>query len=301
MSTLEMTKNLAISITESLPIGVCLASTSGVIVYANPKAENIFGFDKDELLGHSVENLVPETSRHSHKKLREDYLINPTNIAMSGGRVLTGLKKDGVEVFLQIGITPLTDTYTLVSFIESTNEIIKLSSSNDPLTGLPNRKLFGEYAEKLRKLAIRNKKSISIAFIDLDSFKSVNDQFGHHIGDVVICEVASLLRNNVRESDIVARVGGDEFVICLYDMAKHAQLQIFLDELIGKISAVRHIEGNLINIGASIGAVITSAPESVEISEMASMADKLMYKAKNSGKGMVVVNEIDVPDFAGTN
>lgn len=297
MSKLEITKDLAISMTASLPIGVCLAEHNGEIVYANSKAEGIFGFDREELTGRLIEELIPESYRNSHKKMREKYIASPTNIAMSGGRVLRGLKKSGVEVYLQIGLTPLTDKYTLISLIESTNEIIKPASSNDPLTGLPNRKLFGEYGEKLRKLAVRNKKNISIAFIDLDNFKSVNDQFGHQVGDRVICEVARLLSRNVRESDIVARVGGDEFVICLYDMGQHAHLHKILAPLISQISSLGDIDGNSIAIGGSIGATFTCTPESVTISEMVGMADKLMYEAKKAGKGIVIVNEIDASNL----
>ncbi len=301
MSKLKITKDLAISITASLPVGVCLAANDGAIVYANPKAVDIFGFNKEELLDYFIEDLMPEKYRNSHRMFRNNYVANPINIAMSGGRILTGLKKSGVEVLLQIGLTPLTDKYTLITFIESTNEIIKPSSSNDPLTGLPNRKLFDEYGEKMRKLAIRNKKNISIAFIDLDNFKFVNDQFGHQIGDMVICEVAYLLRSNVRESDIIARVGGDEFIICLYGMKKHTHLKKFLDQLISQISSVCNIERNSIDIGASIGAIITCTPESVKISEMVGMADKLMYKAKKAGKGIVIVNEIDASNLTRHN
>jgi diguanylate cyclase (GGDEF)-like protein/PAS domain S-box-containing protein len=294
MTKFEITKDLAISMTTSLPIGVCLASNDGKIVYANPKAEEIFGFDEGELPGHLAEDLIPEKYRHSHKILRENYVASSTNMAMSGGRVLIGLKKSGVEISVQIGLTPLSDKYTLVTFIESSNEIIKPSSSNDPLTGLPNRNTFSDYSEKLHKLAIRNKKNIAIAFIDLDNFKSVNDQFGHQIGDMVICEVASLLSSSVRGSDVVARVGGDEFIIFLYDAGNHSHLNTILGKLVSQIAAINNIDGNSIDIGASIGATISSMPESVNIGGMVDMADKLMYKAKKAGKGLVFVNEIDL-------
>jgi len=294
MSKLKITKELAISMIASLPVGVCLADNDGEIVYVNAKVEDMFGFNKEELLGHLVEDLIPENYRNSHKIVRDNYTANPANIAMSNGRILTGLKKDGEKIELQIGLTPLTDKYTLVSFIESTNKVIKPSSSNDPLTGLPNRRLFGEYSEKLRTLAIRNKKDISIMFIDLDNFKPVNDQFGHEVGDTVIREVADLLQNSMRQSDVIARLGGDEFVICLYAIGKRSNLKKIADTLINKISSISNIEGNPINIGASIGATINYTPESVPLSELIRMTDKLMYEAKRAGKGIVIVNEVDL-------
>lgn len=156
-----------------------------------------------------------------------------------------------------------------------------------------NRKLLIEYGEKLRKLAIRDKKSIAIAFIDLDNFKTVNDQFGHDIGDRCLCEVAHLLTTNLRKSDIVARVGGDEFIICFYDVEKSAHLEKILDQLLSQISSIRSIDDHLIDIGASIGATITYTPEHVTINKMINIADKLMYKVKHSSKNAVVINEIN--------
>lgn len=292
MSKLKLTRDLAISIATSLPLGVLLVTkVGGEIVYANPKAEDIFGYFKDELFGHIIENLIPQRYHRSHKVLRENFVADPRTTAMSSGRVLTGLKKCGEEVSLQIGITPLNDEYILLSCIESTNEVIKPSSSNDPLTGLPNRKVFDEYSEKLHKLAIRNNKSISIAFIDLDYFKSVNDQFGHQVGDAVICEVASQLNHNVRTSDIIARVGGDEFIICLYDIGNKTHLKRHLERLITQISSITNVEGNTIKIGASIGSIITYSAHNAKISEMVGQADKLMYEAKKVGKGIAVISE----------
>lgn len=301
MSKLTMTKDLAISITMSLPLGVFLvAKDNGKIVYANPKAEDTFGYQNDESLGHTIEDLIPERYHRSHKVLRKNYTANPKNTAMNSGRVVTGLRKDGNEFSLQIGITPLNDKYILLSCIESTNEIIKPSSSNDPLTGLPNRKVFDEYSEKLHKLAIRNEKSISIAFIDLDNFKAVNDQFGHRIGDSVICEVANKLINNLRRSDIIARVGGDEFIICLYDIGSRTYLKKHLERLIEQISSISNIEGNSIDIGASIGSILTCTPQSVKMTEMVSQADKLMYKSKKTGKGLAIIEQIGASSLINT-
>jgi|GEM_PF-798136 len=295
MSKLEITKDLAISITESLPVGVLLiANSNGKITFANPKAENIFGYTPGDILGHSVEALIPEEYHRSHKILMDNYLISPKTIAMKNGRVLTGLKKNGEKVFLQLGITPLNDDYVLLSCVESTNEVIKPSTSYDPLTGLPNRKMFNDYSEKLRQLAARNNKCVAIAFLDLDNFKTINDQFGHKIGDMVLCEVANQLMKHVRASDLIARYGGDEFIICLYDIGNPEHLQTHLDKLINNIFTIKHIEGHSITFGASIGATITDSPKTVDIADMITVADKLMYQAKASGKGVVKINEFNI-------
>jgi diguanylate cyclase (GGDEF)-like protein/PAS domain S-box-containing protein len=292
MSGLQLSKDLAISIIAALPMGLCLVSRTGVVVYANSKADEIFGYSKGELSGRLVEELIPDKYRHSHVKYRDSYLINPVTTSMSGGRMLTGLKKNGEEFKLQIGLTPLNDAYTLVSVIESTNNIIKLSASNDPLTGLPNRQLFSEYSNKMCELALRNQESLSILFIDLDNFKYVNDQYGHQVGDLVLCEVVNLLKSNVRDSDVIARIGGDEFVICMYGVKNRSNLTTLSDTLISKISSITDIKGNSIAISASIGAVITHSGEKMHINEMILLADKLMYEAKAAGKSAALVKEI---------
>lgn len=285
-------KGLGLEILDSIPIGVMVVSTNGEIVFANDKSDNIFGYCAGRLQGCFIEELIPKEARVQHKKMREHYDEKPVIHAMGGGRVLKGLKKSGEEILLQIGLSPLQNNYTLVSFIESTNDVIKISHSNDSLTGLPNRNLFNEQSEYQRKLAKNNKNSLSMVFIDLDNFKHVNDQFGHDIGDKVICEVARLLRQNIRENDIVGRIGGDEFAICLYGVKDLVFLKEKSGHLIDSISSIDQIEGNDISIGASIGAVITHYPDTIVIHDMVHIADKLMYEVKKRSKGSSIVKEL---------
>jgi len=293
MSKLPSIEHVALTIIESLPVGIFLVSNStGRVIFANQKANQVFEYHGDETLGLQIEDMIPEKYRQAHKGYREDYSGNPKPIAMNSGRVLSGLTKNGAEVLIQIGITPLDGQHTILSFIEMTNDIIKPSSSNDPLTGLPNRKLFEERSEGLRELAIRNSNTISIAFIDLNKFKPINDQFGHEFGDTVIVKIANILTGRVRASDVVARVGGDEFIICLYDMRSCDQLHRYLEDLSSEISAIRNIDGHSIDVGASIGATITHFPKNVSINEMVTMADRLMYEAKKSSREGAIINEI---------
>ncbi len=292
MSEPDVSGALAIAITEALPIGLFLVDTNGQITYANVKAHEVFGYEENGLTGHLVEDLIPQRLRETHRAVRIAYSKDPVDIAMSGGRVLPGLTRDGSEVDLQIGITPLTAEYTLISFIESTNEIIKPSSAHDPLTGLPNRRLFDESSDALRNLAIRNKSDVSLLFIDLDNIKAVNDRFGHATGDSLICEVATLLEDNLRESDLIARVGGDEFVMCLYGMGARDSLEKLAKTLIDKISAIRNVDGHQIIAGASIGAIITHTPQTSSIKKLVGIADGLMYEAKKAGKGRAVIKEV---------
>lgn len=261
-------------------------------MFANTKAEEIFSYSKDEFVGLSIEQLIPKRFRDSHKKIRKVYSAAPTETAMAGGRVLIGLRKSSEEVRLQIGLNTLNDKYILVSLIETNNAIIKPSISNDPLTGLANRKTFDELSQKLWQLAIRQSCSISIAFIDLDNFKAVNDQYGHPFGDKLIIKVAQLLAKHIRESDILARIGGDEFVICYFDISDPEKLRDRLKNLMEQIASLNEIDGKAFKIGASIGAVMTKALNKWSTLDLIGLADTLMYQVKNDGKGKVKVKSL---------
>ena len=291
-STSEFTQELANLVTTSLPVGIFLVSHDGVIAYSNNKAGEIFGYETEDLTGLMIEELVPFKHRDAHLKHRNHYNASRYNTAMNRGRMVSGLRKDGVEIELQIGLTTASDKYTAVSFIESTNTIIKPSSSNDPLTGLPNRRMFHEYSETLRKLAVRHNKDISILFIDLDNFKTINDQYGHEVGDKLLCQLTSLLQGYLRESDIIARAGGDEFIMCLYDVDNIAALNHIATKLVREISRIDVPQVTDHAFGASIGGVVSFSPQSCSIDEMISIADKLMYDVKRAGKGGVKTTQV---------
>lgn len=290
MTTTQPSNELLLSIINALPVGVFLTTVTGEITIANQKAEQIFGFNKDELTGCSVNQLIPERYDESHKKLRQEYFNSPSLRAMDHGRILPALKKNQQEIQVEVGLTPLLidgQSYVMASVIEASNQILKIASYNDQLTGLPNRNLFLELSGNLRNLAIRNGDRLTIMFIDLDNFKNINDQYGHDTGDLVLCEVANILRDSIRINDIAGRIGGDEFLICLYGIKSIIDIKTISNNIINKISAIKKIEDNKINISASIGAISAALPNTVLLDEMIKMADKAMYKAKHSGKGCV--------------
>lgn len=99
---------------------------------------------------------------------------------------------------------------------------IHLIALQDPLTGLSNRRLLDEHLKQLILLSHRKKKRFALLVIDLNRFKPVNDRFGHEAGDLVLVSLAHRLRNTLRESDIIARVGGDEFILLFHDMTTRA-------------------------------------------------------------------------------
>lgn len=153
-------------------------------------------------------------------------------------------------------------------------------SRHDFLTGLPNRREFFDVAEYERERMSRYGRPLSLAYVDLDSFKLVNDTLGHRAGDAVLARVGAVLRKNVRKLDLVARIGGDEFVVLLPETGAHAAFTA-MEKLREKLLRVSH-ENNW-PVTYSIGLVtFEQAPTSTD--EMIAEADKLMYSVKNSSK-----------------
>ncbi|HAO23687.1 MAG TPA: diguanylate cyclase, partial [Methylophaga sp.] len=156
----------------------------------------------------------------------------------------------------------------------------------DSLTGLANRAQFSLMAEQAILQAQRKSSSLAMMFIDLDNFKSVNDICGHHVGDALLVEVAQRINQRLRASDTVFRIGGDEFVVLLSDVAQNQHLQTVGDKIIAALSEKILIDNCPCQIGASIG--IARYPEDGEnIDALLKAADEAMYRVKQSGKNAV--------------
>ncbi len=161
---------------------------------------------------------------------------------------------------------------------------IQFMANHDALTGLPNRSLLKDRLSQAMLHAHHHKHCVTIAFIDLDNFKLINDSLGHNIGDELLKEVASRMVKCVRATDTVVRLGGDEFVIVLFDQSKDAEAVLVMIERIRAVtSAPMHIEGHEIKVTSSIG--IASYPSDAADPDMLlANADAAMYRAKESGR-----------------
>ena len=149
----------------------------------------------------------------------------------------------------------------------------------DSLTGLNNRHQFFMLAEQAIKSAIRTQSSIAICFIDVNKFKEINDQFGHHIGDELLQKLATLLKIHTRDSDIIARIGGDEFVIILDKIKNREQADILIKKLHKHINKPFFYEGESFTFTVSVG--VSIFPDDAEtLSELIKLADSRMYQQK---------------------
>lgn len=171
----------------------------------------------------------------------------------------------------------------------SNDKLIEMATT-DPLTGLLNARAYYDACDKQISLSHRMKAGYSVLFIDLDHFKKINDTYGHAIGDVVLKQTAHCLATNLRKSDIVGRIGGEEFSVFLPDTDQ--QHAVVLAETLRKYIELQKIDagnGLLIQITASIG---VSAEEGLGVSTMTELqkcADSAMYDAKHAGRNRVSV------------
>lgn len=150
----------------------------------------------------------------------------------------------------------------------------------DQLTGLPNRMFFREQVRKLIERATRNGGSLVIMFLDTDKFKLINDTLGHPAGDLVLCHIANQLRRVIKDSDMVARYAGDEFVIFLNNLREKSLIDLMAEKILKAVSTPVNIDGNELSSTFSLG--ISLYPDhGKSIEELEQSADLAMYHAKN--------------------
>lgn len=149
----------------------------------------------------------------------------------------------------------------------------------DPLTGLPNRRLLAERATSaLAQVRIKHQK-LGVALIDLDDFKSVNDTLGHAAGDAVLCAVGARLAGDLRAGDMVARIGGDEFVLLLHRAGGYSSLASIVERVRRHVRQPMHVHGQLITITCSVG-VATCPGDAESLDTLVAHADRAMYRQK---------------------
>ncbi|SHF11315.1 PAS domain S-box-containing protein/diguanylate cyclase (GGDEF) domain-containing protein [Marinitoga hydrogenitolerans DSM 16785] len=163
-------------------------------------------------------------------------------------------------------------------------EKLRYMALHDQLTSLPNRLYFYDQAERLLKLAKRKKMNLAFVYIDLKHFKSINDNYGHDAGDYLLYEFAETLKKSSRESDFPARIGGDEFIVILFDVSRNDVINV-IKRLKNKLNIPIIYENVKLKIDFNCGvAFFPKHGENVE--NLINFADKAMYNAKNSNKLM---------------
>ena len=157
---------------------------------------------------------------------------------------------------------------------------------HDGLTDLPNRNLFWDRMGQALRYARRHESGAAVLWIDLDGFKGVNDRFGHAAGDLLLQQVAQRLRGRIRESDTVARMGGDEFAVIMPDISEAAGALQIANALVASLAEPFLLPHGEARISGSIGVALY--PQHADgVESLTQCADMAMYQAKKSGKNQV--------------
>ncbi|MFZ2170319.1 MAG: EAL domain-containing protein [Methylococcaceae bacterium] len=174
-------------------------------------------------------------------------------------------------------------TFSDITKAKQADELIWKQANFDPLTGLPNRNMFHDRLQLAIKQVQRNGLPMALLFLDLDQFKDVNDTLGHEIGDVLLKQTAQRLSTCVRETDTVARMGGDEFTIILGDLEELRGIDRIARAILQSLSEPFLIDTETVYLSVSVG--ITIYPDdTTKIDELLKNADQAMYAAKEAGR-----------------
>ena len=288
--------------------GVVQQEADGRISSHNPAAERILGLSADELLGRTSADPrwqavyedgspYPAAEHPPMRALRTG--------AVQQGAVMGVRKPSGSLSWLLINAQPLfraeqrepyavVTSFTDITHLKHVESELRHAALHDTLTGLASRTLLNDRLERAAARADRNPEvRFALLFIDLDGFKTVNDTLGHVVGDEVLVRVAATLKARVRESDTVARFGGDEFAVLLEGLKDARGAVKFAESILGDLSFSVPAESGELFISASIGIAFSDRRADTHggIRTLLERADAAMYRAKTAGKAQIVLAE----------
>lgn len=288
--------------------GITILDDKLDILFWNNYMEYLTNIDHHQVSNTNILKAIPKLNKSYFKKALSSALEKDDKFFFSS-EMHKSLISDKFELNLRFNSFEYSGSkYLILEFIDVTSQFIrinqlknfanKLSSLNnelkekkkeierlayyDKLTNVANRTLFYTLAENLLANVKRNNTILGLMFIDVDRFKSINDTYGHKVGDQVIIEVANLLTKCTRENDIVARHGGDEFLILLPDLKDYNNYKIIAQRIANAKSKVKIDDDIEINIFLSIG-VSFYPQDGNTIDELITKADQAMYNVKNIG------------------
>jgi diguanylate cyclase (GGDEF)-like protein/PAS domain S-box-containing protein len=284
----------------SLSEAVLATDAEGRITYMNPAAERLIATDAAEAAGKLLEEivgLVDETDRRLLSDPVRQALRSGASVSL-GRRALLISRHDSTEHSIELSATPMRNAAAeLVGAVVLLHDVseqrglarqMSYQATHDALTGLVNRREFERRLEEAIERGHRGDGHHVLCYLDLDRFKVVNDTSGHLAGDSMLREVAKLLRDAVRDSDTVSRLGGDEFGMLLVGCPLEKARQIS-DDVCRSVGEHRFVwRDKIFNIGASVGLVEISR-ESGTLEELLTAADSACYVAKKQGSGRVAV------------
>jgi diguanylate cyclase (GGDEF)-like protein/PAS domain S-box-containing protein len=286
---LEVAADQFRALVDSSDDAIISKNLQGRISSWNRAAEAIFGYTEAEMLGQPMLRLFPED------RVQEETFIL--------GKILAGEKvehfetvrihKNGKRIHISATISPIRDREGNIvgaskiardiTLLRRHQEQLEHLAHFDVLTDLPNRLLLSDRLRQAIALSKRSGKTFAVLYLDLDGFKLINDQHGHDIGDALLVAISKRIACILRDTDTLARIGGDEFVAVLVDIDSNAKLRRVLERILKGCAIPVHIGDKRLEVTASIG-VTTYPHDDVGEDQLMRHADLAMYEAKRAGK-----------------
>ncbi len=296
----ESEQQRLLTVINSMGSGVVVTDTTGCIEMMNPIAEAITGWKLEFVLGKKISQVFKLIQKSTGEKI--DYLalqVMQTGAVLNLPDDCTLITRDGTEVPIGDSMAPIRDRNGIITGVvlvfqditdrKQTEAKLVKNAFYDALTSLPNRVLF---LDRLRQTFERGKRRnnyrFGLLFLDLDGFKSINDRFGHSMGDDLLVAIARRLELCVRSGDTVARFGGDEFAVLLEEIKGVSDATNIAKRIQEALKVPLHLNGQEFISTASIG-IALSEDSHEEPSNMLRDADVAMYRAKQQGKANYAV------------
>jgi diguanylate cyclase (GGDEF)-like protein/PAS domain S-box-containing protein len=281
---------------EHVPLGISECTIEGRFLDANPKLLDILGYTKDEFVQLTVKDVTHpgdvEATLSNFQKLAageiDEYVIEKRYIRKDRSMVWVNVTATltpihGKPNYMVAAIEDISARKKTEAKLKRAMEASYHQANHDMLTGLANRAAFHDRLKEARAYAGRDGHLVAVHLLDLDGFKSINDTLGHHIGDLLLQEVARRIKSYVRATDFLARLGGDEFVVIQTHLAEPAAAAVLAGKLVEELGRTYVLEGQEVHSGTSIG--IALYPNDAETPEdLMKHADLALYEAKHRGR-----------------
>jgi diguanylate cyclase (GGDEF)-like protein/PAS domain S-box-containing protein len=285
-------KPRAMATLDAMGESVITVNADGRIDYMNHAAEALLGQPVDQVLGKAFAEVASLVDENDRRPLGDPVQKALTSDRAAAARRAVLLPVNGTaERFVEISITPLKvdkEIAGLVLVLHDTSELRGLTrqmtyqASHDALTGLVNRREFERRLQEAMDSAQTSDIGHALCYLDLDHFKVVNDTCGHTAGDNMLREIASLIKDAVRDSDTVGRIGGDEFALLLVGCPLEKARQI-ADNVVRSVNEFRFVwKDKIFNVGVSIG-LVEIGRDTGTIEDIMNSADSACYVAKKQG------------------
>lgn len=270
--------------------GIVVFDENREAIRVNKVFASFFGYDEEEILGMNAFDFVaPESHELVRRKIRiDDQEPYEALMRRKNGEKFWAILR-GRNITLDGKPMRISTVFDITSIKEKEKKILYLAN-HDYLTGTYNRRFFQEILSQRIEMLRRENHYGAILFIDLDDFKEINDTLGHDAGDAVLVEISRRIRQSTRKSDIVARIGGDEFVVLLNLETERIseagiKAEMAAEKILGNVRSPILFEGREIRINASVGIAIVDRESTA--SDLMKFADIAMYQAKKSGKNRI--------------